>query len=332
MISSSCSSWVKPVMAAALLISRANGLNTCLDPSSNMYTCVPGMTEITFFHSSTGCDGLVDGDMPDLQACFDTMGRSGLEDISITGNTELTSIPEDLFEGMGNLKNLRISTNEMLGSLPEGLFKDNAALIDLNLMRDGLTALPVAIFEGLSNVEELRLQYNSLTTVPAGVFAPLTSLEELYLHGDEMMNMQCLPASTADYIRLNTGATTERGTCGCTPEDAVSCPEGTTCSSGTEGYTCGDGQSPTPSVGSPLPVVSTSTVDEPTCSNGLPGYEAFSGENHVCCPVGCNGCGGSNCSKIGKEAGLTRADCCTGGVLSNQVYCSASGAAPCIIT
>ncbi|CAN0095999.1 unnamed protein product, partial [Pylaiella littoralis] len=275
MPSTSCSSWAKhmKMAAALLLISGANGLNSCLDPTSDNYACVAGMTEISFFEFGGPCESLVNDDMPDLNACFDAIGRSGLTHVEIISNDELTSLPEDLFEGMDNLTELWIVYNEMLHTLPEGLFKDNTALTTLNLLQNYLVALPVGIFEGLTNLVTLPLQFNNFTTLPAGVFAPMTSLEELWLHGYYMKGMQCLPASTAGNIRLSLESISE-GTCGCTPEYAVSCPEGTTCSPGTEGYTCDGDQSPTPvpSVSTSGPVAAT-TVDESTCTNGLPGYD-----------------------------------------------------------
>eukprot|EP00903_Cladosiphon_okamuranus_P010585 g10009.t1 len=60
--------------------------------------------------------------------------------------------------------------------------------------------------------------------------------------------------------------------------------------------------------------------DAPTCSNGLPGYEAAD----VCCPLSCGRCGGSGCSKLGDG-------CCTRGVKESGDLCSVTKAAPCNI-
>ena len=72
--------------------------------------------------------------------------------------------------------------------------------------------------------------------------------------------------------------------------------------------------------------------DGPVCSNGVPGIEGENGNGKVCCPVGCNGCGGTGCGRIGAAAGLNNKDCCINGVLNNQPDCAdADGTAPCVI-
>eukprot|EP00752_Nemacystus_decipiens_P007693 g6876.t1 len=61
-------------------------------------------------------------------------------------------------------------------------------------------------------------------------------------------------------------------------------------------------------------------VDDSTCSNGLPGYEA----SGVCCPLSCGECGGVGCSSRGEG-------CCTSGVKESGDLCSVTMAAPCNI-
>ncbi|CAN0159004.1 unnamed protein product, partial [Scytosiphon promiscuus] len=61
-------------------------------------------------------------------------------------------------------------------------------------------------------------------------------------------------------------------------------------------------------------------VDDNTCSNGLPGYEA----SKVCCPLSCGTCGGPGCSKLGDG-------CCTSDVKDSGALCSETQAAPCYI-
>lgn len=79
---------------------------------------------------------------------------------------------------------------------------------------------------------------------------------------------------------------------------------------------------------SPTSVIAPPTsVDDWTCSNGIRGVEGY---GH-CCPVGCGTCGGRNCRKRAKEAGLDAADCCVQRIDESGVYCSDSGTAPCII-
>ena len=59
---------------------------------------------------------------------------------------------------------------------------------------------------------------------------------------------------------------------------------------------------------------------QPTCSNGLTGYEA----SGVCCPVDCGRCGGGGCGDLGDG-------CCTSDVEDSGIKCSESRSAPCNI-
>eukprot|EP00752_Nemacystus_decipiens_P008459 g7561.t1 len=71
-------------------------------------------------------------------------------------------------------------------------------------------------------------------------------------------------------------------------------------------------------------LMTVSTAEGQTCSNGLAGFESSS----VCCPVGCGDCGGSGCAKFNLDLGK---DCCTGHVKDSGVLCSEAKSAPCII-
>ncbi|CAM9612657.1 unnamed protein product [Ectocarpus fasciculatus] len=74
-----------------------------------------------------------------------------------------------------------------------------------------------------------------MTSTISDLFEPLESLQQLRL--DRMMDIQCVPDSSATYIKLDARSAAE-GTCECTPATAVSCPYGTTCFPGRSGYTC----------------------------------------------------------------------------------------------
>lgn len=315
MAKTSCSSsfsWTKVMMASALLISGTNAIKPCLDPASDEYACVAGaeVWQMSALNAPT-CDGLDTDDLDDLKACFDVIGRAGLKEVNIA-NYLVTTLPDDLFDGMDNLEELDIRSNDNLEELPVGLFKDTSNLVKLNLISNALKALPLGLFDGLTKLETLPLQYNKFTTLPAGIFDPLTSLVDLYLHGyDHKLYMQCLPDSTATNVRLATDTIMD-GTCGCTPVEAVSCPESTVCTPGSKGYTC-EGEA------------------ESACSNGLPGYDGSREEWDVCCPLECGGCGGKGCRKLGEEFGLGKKDCCIKKIIQTQPDCADSGSAPCVI-
>ncbi|CAM9219812.1 unnamed protein product [Scytosiphon promiscuus] len=64
------------------------------------------------------------------------------------------------------------------------------------------------------------------------------------------------------------------------------------------------------------------------CINGVEGID---GNGKICCPVGCNRCGGVGCTSVGAAAGLGGASCCGQAVKASGVLCSESGSAPCIV-
>lgn len=72
------------------------------------------------------------------------------------------------------------------------------------------------------------------------------------------------------------------------------------------------------------------TASEPSCTNGLPGYDGTNSNGSVCCPVRRGGCGGKGCGKFGEAEGFTRHECCINGLLRTKPDCSDS-AAPCIM-
>lgn len=61
------------------------------------------------------------------------------------------------------------------------------------------------------------------------------------------------------------------------------------------------------------------------CSNGVPGVE----RDNVCCVAACGECGGKGCGSRGYD--LDASDCCTGKIREEDVLCSETGKAPCII-
>ncbi len=65
-----------------------------------------------------------------------------------------------------------------------------------------------------------------------------------------------------------------------------------------------------------------------TCPGDIPG---ISGNDVICCPIGCNQCGGDGCSTSGAKAGLGWDECCGAGVKKSGKYCDDTGEAPCIV-
>ncbi|CAN0447149.1 unnamed protein product [Pylaiella littoralis] len=91
---------------------------------------------------------------------------------------------------------------------------------------------------------------------------------------------------------------------------------------------------PTP-VPPPAPTLAPTPapIEGSTCFGlDIPGIEGSNSNGAVCCPLGCNQCGGSNCPWSGSAAGLTRRQCCINGVLRSGGAgdCSVTMTAPCI--
>ncbi|CAM9196305.1 unnamed protein product [Ectocarpus sp. 13 AM-2016] len=64
-----------------------------------------------------------------------------------------------------------------------------------------------------------------------------------------------------------------------------------------------------------------------TCSDGIEGID---GNGVVCCPLGCDQCGGKGCFTAGAANGLDSGSCCKGSIKDSGSYCDDTGEAPCI--
>ncbi|CAN0162778.1 unnamed protein product [Ectocarpus sp. 6 AP-2014] len=106
MLCSNPYSWYKLVLVTTVLVlPGANGLNQCLDPEDSVnYKCSPGETSLSF-GTGTGCGYLVDADLPDLQACFNTAGRTGIASIDLR-LMAVVKLPVGMFDNLPNLSEL----------------------------------------------------------------------------------------------------------------------------------------------------------------------------------------------------------------------------------
>ncbi|CAM9959471.1 unnamed protein product [Pylaiella littoralis] len=157
--------------------------------------------------------GITDDDMDEIRDCFDSVDRSSISRVFLQDNS-LTALPSDLFEGM-------------------------SALLQLNIDNNGLTSLGWGIFDALPVLSYLIMEDNDLTTLPAGLFDSMTSSSgKITLNGNP--DLQCVPAvnSPGPFVYVDTDSPPS-GECGCTPTEAVTCPDELSCSPGATGYTCG---------------------------------------------------------------------------------------------
>ena len=119
---------------------------------------------------------------------------------------QLSALPDDVFDGLGNLVNLDIQENQ-LSALPEDVFNGLSSLEKLNLSYNEIATLPEDVFDGLGNLKSLRLDSNDLASPPEDVFDGLDSLTHLILSDNRI---HTLPEDVFEglgnltYLALNT--------------------------------------------------------------------------------------------------------------------------------
>lgn len=97
----------------------------------------------------------------------------------------LTTLPDGIFEGLGDLKVLYLSGNH-LSSLATGVFRSLHNLTYLALDNNNLSSLPTGIFDKLHNLNLLFLNGNRLTALPTGLFDALGELVILSLRDNDL--------------------------------------------------------------------------------------------------------------------------------------------------
>ncbi|MCY4331137.1 MAG: leucine-rich repeat protein, partial [Cyanobacteria bacterium MAG CAR1_bin_15] len=132
-------------------------------------------------------------------------GLSSLKELRIGGyehiNTPsppenpLTTLPEDIFDGLSELRLVDL-TLPKLTTLPENIFDGLSKLRIISMHGTRLTTLPEDLFDGLSELREIYLgYYGSLTTLPEDLFDGLSELREIRLWGNRLTS---LPAGLFD--------------------------------------------------------------------------------------------------------------------------------------
>lgn len=128
-------------------------------------------------------------------------GLAKLNTLNLSSNPALGSLRETDFQGVDDegdlaaLENLNLG-NTGLSSLPEDIFDGLATLQQLGLYRNSLTALPEDVFDGLTALETLRLNSNILARLPEDVFDGLSNLVQLWMHDNKKLRR--LPADVFD--------------------------------------------------------------------------------------------------------------------------------------
>ncbi|CAM9540219.1 unnamed protein product, partial [Ectocarpus sp. 12 AP-2014] len=290
-----------------------------------------------------------------------------LEELDL-GSNALSALDRGVFDGLGALQKLSLDDNSLEG-IDGGVFDDLESLQQLQLQDNQLSTLPQGLFVVLSALTHLDLSNNPdlqcLPTPGPNVGADFLHLPEGFVSGTcECPAMGDPGACDSDcaagdegYVCSGTSTTSplgnERNVCrGPTPAPTTAMPvdHPTTAVDNTtpvESPAPVDGTSPTvPSAeSSPAPVtpappataaptaVSRGGLDTPaptsepaTCDNGITVGKQV---GDACCKVGCEKCGGVDCSTA--TAGYGADDCCVDTIMAAGVECGGGeDAAPCI--
>jgi Leucine-rich repeat (LRR) protein len=99
--------------------------------------------------------------------------------LSLT-NSNISSLPADVFARLSSLQMLDLSRNN-LATLPSGLFSNNGALEHINLYANQLSELPTDIFSSLGNVQFINLGTNQLSDLPTNIFSSLGNVQSINL-------------------------------------------------------------------------------------------------------------------------------------------------------
>ena len=154
-------------------IVSAAGVNSAADVT---VAHLAAITSLNFGSSSSnaGITSLKSGDFS---------GLSSLRALELFNNP-LTTLPEDVFDGLSSLVSLGLSGGVYtITTLPEDVFDGLSFLTRLSLHGD-FTSLPEDLFDGLSSLKELQLRFGkNITSLPEDLFDGLSSLTSLAIYG-----------------------------------------------------------------------------------------------------------------------------------------------------
>jgi Leucine-rich repeat (LRR) protein len=110
---------------------------------------------------------------------------TGILDLS---DNALTSLPNGVFEGLGNIETLQLRNNG-LATIEAGAFSPLSSLRLLSLGSNQLNEFGSwkGVFDGLANLRELRFHNNPISKVEPSLLAGLDNLEVLWLTSNEVL-------------------------------------------------------------------------------------------------------------------------------------------------
>ena len=103
---------------------------------------------------------------------------------------DLTALPEDVFDGLSSLQILALGGTNQIRELHKDVFDGLSSLTDLRLHNNQLSELDEDIFDGLGSLENIVLSTNPITALPEDLFDGLTNLDRLIFTNN---NLSALP-------------------------------------------------------------------------------------------------------------------------------------------
>ncbi|KAK2156840.1 hypothetical protein LSH36_204g09004 [Paralvinella palmiformis] len=124
-----------------------------------------------------------------------------LETLSMAGNTGLSSIRENVFQGT-HLKSLDLSQNG-LSSVHPGAFSGLESTLEVLDMRScQLQDNMLSPLQQLSSLKKLDLSSNSVANIPSDMFSQMTLLEMLQLHQNQIQTITGMMLSGLGQLRI----------------------------------------------------------------------------------------------------------------------------------
>ncbi|KAK3574685.1 hypothetical protein QTP86_012819 [Hemibagrus guttatus] len=106
----------------------------------------------------------------------------------ILSETELSSLPENLFVSLQDLKSLDLKKN-LLTSIPPKAFQGLTQLENFTLQENNIRNLHPGSFHGLPELKLLSLKQNKLEEIPSNAFEHLVNLESLHLQNNVIKHL-----------------------------------------------------------------------------------------------------------------------------------------------
>ena len=128
------------------------------------------------------------------------MTNLSLSDKFLTGN-ETLEILDGLQKQGVSLVRLNLTDNSIT-SVPHNLFQGLGKLQSLDLNSNGFSSLPAKMLSGLTALQSLDLSFNQFSSLPAEAFRSLTALQSLYLSENQLNDSAAIAITNIRSISL----------------------------------------------------------------------------------------------------------------------------------